>query len=357
MTENVKVAVIGTGGMGRLHSDGFSKNSRCDLLGIAGRNKTMINRMQQGDWQTVDYGDELASFKNPAPIPQAYYSFEELAKDKSIDAVSICLPNKYHAPVAIMMLESGKHVLVEKPMAGTVQECNQMIETAKKNNLVLQIGHMWRFHSDMEMIRQVIASGMIGEIVKIKGYGIHVNWGPDGWFVDKDLAMGGALIDMGVHAIDTISYCLGDVPPVRVNAVVDSRYGNYEVDDNGIIMVKYANGATGIIESGWKNPFADGGEASTQFFGTKGYARINPTQVHYELAGKWGIFEPERKPGETTFDEEALQTYYRQIDAFIDAIHGDSPCSVPGEVGKQVIQVVEAAYRSAKEGVEVAVNA
>lgn len=353
MTPKTRIGVIGAGGMGRVHANAYANHPDCELVAICDTNKNIVERMMKGDWPRVDYGDELVSFTNPICIPNSFETLELMAKADNIDAVSVCLPNKFHAPAAIELLKNGKHVLVEKPMAGSVAECNEMIAIAKEKNLILQVGHMWRFHSDINMIRNVIQSGLIGDIVKIKGYGIHTNWGPDGWFVDPDLAIGGALIDMGVHAIDTINYCINDSPPKRVYAKVETRYGDYKVDDSGIVMVTYENGAHGIIESGWSNPYADGGEAACQFFGTKGYARLFPTEVHYDLGGKWGRFLPDRKPGDLTLDEEYVELYTRQIRSFVSAIRGEKPCEIPGEVGKKVMQVIEAAYRSTRENTTV----
>ena len=152
--------------------------------------------------------------------------WEALARDPDIDAAVVATPNALHAPQAIALLEAGRHVLVEKPMATTVAECNAMIEAAQRGGASLMVAHCWRFHPDVQAMRERIASGELGEIVKTRGYGVHAGWGPSGWFADKALAGGGALPDMGVHAIDTVRYLLGDPDPGRVCAVIGTRYGS-----------------------------------------------------------------------------------------------------------------------------------
>ena len=84
--------------------------------------------------------------------------------------------------------------------------------------LLSELGHMWRFDTEVNYLKKAVESGRLGRIIKTKGYGIHENWGPSGWFTQKDLAGGGALADMGVHAIDTVRYILGDPKPQTVYA-------------------------------------------------------------------------------------------------------------------------------------------
>ena len=349
--KKVRIGVIGAGGMGRTHALGYRKDERSELTALCDVDRALTDRLcAGGDWPSVDYGDALVSLAAQPPVEKAYYETSDLAADPDIDAVSICLPNKLHAPVALEMIEAGKSVLLEKPMALNARECRALMGAAKERGVVLQVGHMWRFHRDVDMIRSIVQAGHIGTVVKVKGYGIHDNWGPDGWFVDKDLAGGGALIDMGVHAIDTIAYVLGDPKPVDVYARVETRFADYEVDDSAVVIIRYESDVTAVVESGWRNPYKDGDEASCQFFGTRGYARIFPTEVRFNLERRWGRFEPLRQPGEISDADEIVETYFRQTSAFVDAITGKAPNLVPGEVGLSVMEIVDAAYESTKRG-------
>src|SRR5439155_3472803 len=126
-------------------------------------------------------------------------------------------------------LRAGKHVLVEKPMARTVLEADAMIEAARVGHVALMVAHCWRFREEVRALRRRVADGEFGEVVKTRAYGAHEGWGPSGWFTDPQLAGGGALLDMGVHAIDTTRFLLGDPVPTGVQAVVGTRYGDYAV--------------------------------------------------------------------------------------------------------------------------------
>src|SRR4051812_27008510 len=141
-----------------------------------------------------------------------------VATDPSIDAGVIGTQKALHAPQAIAALEAGTHVLVEKPMAVSVAECDAMIAAAGGSGASLMVAHCWRFHSDVLAMRERIVRGELGEIVKTRGYGVHAGDGPSGWFVDRALAGGGALPHIGVHAIDTPRLPLGDPPPPRGGA-------------------------------------------------------------------------------------------------------------------------------------------
>ena len=182
---------------------------------------------------------------------------------------------------------------------------------------------------------------------KTKGYGIHENWGPDGWFTQKEKAGGGALIDMGVHAIDTARYLLGDPKPLEVFAKIDTLFGDYDVDDSGIIIISWDNGTTSIIESGWHHPHMDGPEAATQLFGTSGYAGLFPTTVKLNDEDKPVIKLPDFKPKQEHCDQSI---YDKQMVHFIECVKNRKDPSPGIKEGMEVLNIVDAAYKSASTG-------
>jgi predicted dehydrogenase len=264
-------------------------------------------------------------------IPRVTTDWEEIVTSPDVDAAVVATPNALHAPQAIALLRNGKHVMVEKPMALNVAECDQMIEASRDSGAFLMVAHCWRFREEVRAMRNRIAARELGEVVKTRGYGVHANWGPAGWFVDPALAGGGALVDMGVHAIDTARFLLGDPLPTRVCATVGTRYGDYAVDDDGILLISWSSGVHSIVESGWWQPRAGGLEADTEVFGTKGYARI---------------WDPE--PPSEDYEHGSQAMYTAQMAEFLDAIVEGRQPRPSGEDGRVVMQVVEEAYRSAR---------
>jgi predicted dehydrogenase len=291
------------------------------------------------------HGDELVAVANHREesakafaerhgISVVTTDWEALAADPTVDAAIVSTPNALHAPQSVALLRNGKHVLVEKPMATTVAECDAMIAAAREGKASLMVAHCWRFRDEVIALRDRIAAGGLGDVVKTRGYGVHAGWGPNGWFTDGDLSGGGALLDMGVHAIDTARFLLGDPQPGRVCAAVGTRYANgrYTVDDDGILLIGWSNGTNSLVESGWWQPHLGGLEADTEIYATKGYARIWP---------------PEEPPGD--FEHCTQPMYSAQVAEFLDAIRAERQPRPSGEDGRVVMQVVEAAYASARE--------
>ena len=276
--------------------------------------------------------ESATAFAERHGIPRVTTDWEALARDPDIDAAVVATPNALHTPQSVALLESGTHVLVEKPMATSVAECDAMIEASAAGAASLMVAHCWRFHPDVQAMRARIQTGELGEIVKTRGYGVHAGWGPAGWFTQRALAGGGALPDMGVHAIDTVRYLLGDPDAGRVCAVIGTRYGTYDVDDDGILLISWSQGTNSIVESGWWQPHKEGLEAETEVYGTKGYGRIFPRE----------------EPSED-YEHCTQPMYTAQMRAFFEAIDAGRQPEPSGIHGRAVLDIVERAYASSAE--------
>jgi predicted dehydrogenase len=311
--ERLRVALLGAGWIMDFHAGAVRAHPGAELVAAA-------------NWREPS----LEAFARRHGIARTTTDWRELATDPEVDAVVIGTPNALHAEQAVACLEAGKHVLVEKPMARTLAEADAMLAAAASSGSRLMVAHCWRFHDDVIGLRDRVAAGELGEVVKTRGYGLHASWGPAGWFTDPELAGGGALLDMGVHAIDTTRFVLGDPLPERVSATVGTRYGDYAVDDDAILLVSWSNGANSIIESGWWQPHVAGLEAETEVYGTGGYARI------------WD--RAELPDGE----EHCTQAMYSaQMAEFVEALAAGRQPRPDGEDGRVVMRVVELAYAAA----------
>ncbi len=282
-------------------------------------------------------------------IPRAYTDLQAMADDPEIDAVVIGLPNYLHAPVTIQMLEAGKHVLCEKPMALSVTEGQEMVAASRRAGRKLMIAHMWRFDQETLWLRELVSSGTLGRVFKVKSHAIWLYEGPPPktWFVTPSLAGGGALADMGIHSIDTLRYVLGGARPIKVFANVGTHFRDIDVDDTATVMIEFEGGIIGLIEAGWYHLYADGLEGYTQVYGTKGYARALPSELHSHVAGVWSVTKPQMPPRKQQCD---LPMYEAQLDHFLTCILEDKEPSPEGEEGLWALRVLEAAYRSAKVG-------
>jgi len=312
-----RVALLGSGWIQDFHARGVLAHPNGELVAVA-------------NWRE----ESAAALAGRYGIPRVTTDWQSLVGDPDVDAAVLGTPNALHARQAVAFLRAGKHVIVEKPMSTSVAEADEMIEASEGSGAFLMVAHCWRFRDEVRSMRERIAAGDFGQVVKTRGYGMHAGWGPTGWFADAGLAGGGALVDMGVHAIDTARFLLGDPLPERVCAVVGTRYaaGRYDVDDDAILLITWSDGTNSIVESGWWQPHLEGLEADTEVFGTGGYDRI------------W----PPEEPSED-YEHCTQPMYTTQMREFLDAIEEGRQPRPSGTDGRVVMQIVEHAYRSGAE--------
>ncbi len=324
---SLRFAISGAGSISSVHARAVRTQPGADLVALQHYNP-----------------DKAQFFADQYGIPKVYAAVEELLAAGGIDALIIGTPNALHAPQAVAALEAGVHVLVEKPMAMNAAEAERMLVAAQSGGALLMVAHCWRFDPEVSWLQQQVAAGRIGRIVRTKGYGVHVNWGPSGWFTQKQVAGGGALIDMGVHAIDTARFLTGSPLPVNVYARIGTYYGDYDVDDTALVMIEWDNGATSYIESGWWQPYADGPEASTQLYGSLGLGQLFPTHLLVDGVKHDHGFAPVRG------DHCPQSMYDDQMAYFIHCIQtGETP--IPGGLeGLVNMRILDAAYESARTG-------
>jgi predicted dehydrogenase len=292
------------------------------------------------------FPDRATALAEKFHIKNQYETIDQLLKAGNVDALVIGTPNFLHAPQAIAALNADVHVLVEKPMAMNAREAEKMIEASDKSGAILMVAHCWRFDEEVLWLKK--QTKKLGKIVRTKGYGIHANWGPAGWFTQKQLAGGGALADMGIHALDTARFLLGDPKPVSVYAKLGTHYKPFDVDDTGMIIVEWENGATSYVESGWWQPHMDGPEAATQLYGTRGFGQLFPTQLELPdlKAQRVNLIQ-------SGFDFPRLEhcpqsMYDAQMAYFIQCIRKKKAPAPGAAEGLTNMKVVDAAYKSSR---------
>ena len=291
--------------------------------------------------------DSMAEFGREFGITRQYDSIEAMLKDRSLDALVVSTPNYLHAPQTIAALNAGVHVMVEKPMAMDANEAREMCEAAEKSGALLMVAHCWRFHPEVQWLRA--QSNRLGKIIRTKAYGVHVHWGPSGWFAQKQFAGGGAMTDIGVHALDTTRFLLGDPRPVSVYAKIGTHYGYYDVDDTGVINVEWDNGTTSNIETGWWQPHSDSPEAGTQLYGLKGFGQVFPTRLELPNEEEQKIDVIEAGFG-TQESHQPQSLYDNQLKYFVQCVEKNQTPIPGGMEGWTNMKVVDAAYESSRTG-------
>jgi len=201
-----------------------------------------------------DY-EKAKAFAERHRIPKVYTSLDDLLADREIDAVYISTPIFLHAPQAIQALRAGKHVLVEKPMAMTVEEGREMIEMARKEGRTLGVAYFRRFYPKVERVRELLEDGTLGDVVMVVS--MYHTWydpspdDPKAWRVHKGRAGGGVLWDMGSHRFDLLIGLFG--MPTHLFAITDTLTHSYEVEDTASIFMRFRNGSHCVSTWNWNS--------------------------------------------------------------------------------------------------------
>jgi predicted dehydrogenase len=329
----LRIALTGTGFIARTHAQAIQNTPGVELVAV-------VNHRPES----------MVTFAAEFGIPREYADVYALLQDGDVDALIVGTPNYLHAPQTVAALEAGVHVLVEKPMAVTTAEAEDMVSASEKTGALLMVGHCWRFDPEIRWLREQVEAGRLGTVIRTKGYGVHVHWGPGGWFTQARHAGGGALADMGIHALDTARFLLGDPQPISVYARIGRYYGDYDVDDTGIVVVNWDDGATSYVESGWWQPHTDGPEASTQIYGTDGFGQVFPTYL--ELPNNRSSSVERVDPGfPAVRDPHCPQVMYDdQMAYFVYCLRNARTPKPGGMEGLINVRIVDAAYQSARTG-------
>ena len=264
--------------------------------------------------------------------------WEDAVTRDDVDAVVIATPNAQHHTVAIAAASSGKHVLVDKPMARTTAEADEMITAADKYGVVLVPFQNTRFMGPFVAAHDAVAAGQVGDVTGIRaafGHSGPQAWAPNAtWFFDKELAGGGCLIDLGVHVIDLVRYVTAD-DIVEVSAFVNGDAGGVEMDAQ--LAVRFGRGAIGTVHASWMA--RPGPDHQLTIFGTEGTLHLDgrTALTRQPIAGereRVGLPEATSSP----------------LDELLAAVRGERPPSVTAHDGRAALAVVEAAYQSAADG-------
>ncbi len=281
---------------------------------------------------------------------KAYVDYTELLENKEIDAVSVCTPNVFHAPISIAALKAGKHVLCEKPMATSNEEAEAMISAANESGKKLMIGHNQRFVASHQKARKIIESGELGKIYSFRtafGHGGPEQWSADGehsWFFDKERAFIGAMGDLGVHKTDLLRFLIGEEFVEAAAFVETSAKPNATVDDNAVCILKTESGMIGTLAASWS--YNGGEDNSTVFYAEKGTMRLED-DPEYSLIIDYKNGNSERHSlGAIQSNEEGKQTNTHVVEFFVNSILEDTTPPVCGNEGKKSLAVILAALES-----------
>jgi len=346
LSEGVRVGVIGLG-IGRWHVENYLAIPEAKVAALCDVDEEKLRTA------ATRYG-----------IAKIHTDYEELCQSRNVDAVSICVPNYMHAPVAVCALEHGKHILCEKPLSVSPDEGSKILEAAERSpDLKAMVAMKFRFNKDSVYIKNMVENGELGEVYY--GFTTYLRQlggipGMGDWFTRKKLSGGGPLIDNGVHFLDLIWWLMGCPTPVSAFGTTYAKFGPYgkgakgwtgnpssdvfDVEDLALGTIRFADGSTVMLDNAWA-AFVDKEVIGMRLCGTEGGATLWPFRICYEEDGQ--IIS--KTPSLTKVESE------NQFKHFIDCILNDKQPMSTLEQGVTVLKMLDAIYRSAETGKSVVV--
>lgn len=268
--------------------------------------------------------------------------------DQDLDGVIICSENARHRPMVEMAAGQVPHILCEKPIATTVADGQAMIERCAATNTKLQIAFPVRFSPTIQWLKEKLESQELGEIYAVQ----TTNHGsmPGGWFIDKALSGGGAVIDHTVHVIDLLRWFWGtDVSEVYAEIGHDLLHPGLGIDDMGMLSFTLANGIYGTLDTSWSRPpsYTTWGDVKIEVTAEKGVVYVDAFRQHISVSSK--------KTGQTRWQGWGSNMDAGLIRDFVAMIRNGTEPSITGLDGLRASEVALAAYQSAAQGEPVAV--
>lgn len=357
MSKRLKIGIIGSGGIARMHVAAYRKLPFVEIVAVAdivpGKAAQFIET--QGLTEAVAYDSHLELLKQP------------------LDGVSICTPNASHCRTTVDALRAGKHVLLEKPMSVTFDEALEMTRVARETGYMLTIGFQPRYDPNMKRLQEIVQSGRLGNIYYVETGGGRRRGMPGGTFIRKDLAGAGAMADIGCYSLDLVLHALGHPRPVTVSAFTSNVFGRnplyhpeadrFEVEDFGVALVRFENGMVLNFKIAWAMHMDTLG--ATMFLGTDAGLKVLPygsgpwSGVWDGKIGSMTLFHDEfGQPTETPIPliEHSLNLFDEKVRDFAEAVRDGRPAPIPAEQILIQQAIIDGVLRSAEARREVEIR-
>lgn len=329
--DKLGVALVGLGGYstGQL-APALQMTSNCYLAGIVTGTPSKASTWQE-------------KYNIPDKNIYNYENFDSIADNPDIDVIYVVLPNSMHTEFAIKAANAGKHVWCEKPLAKTVKECEQIIDACKKNKVKLSVGYRMQHEPNTQKLREYVNKQTFGQLLMLEAVaGFRMN-STGIWRLDKEMG-GGAMYDMGVYPLNAVRYLTG-MEPLSVMAYESgTRPDKFnEVDETMNFILEFPEGLMANCATSF-------GMNMGRLTATcaNGNFRLEPFQSYTGIKGS--------ASDGTIFTNQVKSQQAVQMDDDALAIMNDTPVMVPGEEGLKDIKVVEAVFKSAKEGQRVPIS-
>ena len=360
VSKRVRVGIIGTGWIAHSHMESYLKMPDVDI--VAGAD--------------LIPGKAEAFFKEFGVSARCYTTTEELLEKEELDAVSVCVYNTAHAKCAVLALNAGVNVLLEKPMCVTIEEAAEIVRAEKQSGKVLSIGFQPRFDPNMQMIKKIVQSGELGEIYYIqtgggRRRGIPTPFGTT--FIQKDTGGLGALADIGCYSLDVVLNAIGYPKPLTVSGYKSDFFGKsrdyfrtegkpgsyadlFGVDDFAAGFIRLEGGIILDFRIAWAMHLDTPGD--TIIMGRKGSLRIPSTDCwNGSVGGEMTVYHDLEGLGTETkvpiIEDTSQGLFYQKIRSFLDACKYNGKAPIPSSEIIYNQAILDGIAKSAAAGREI----
>ncbi|MCX6173264.1 MAG: Gfo/Idh/MocA family oxidoreductase [Ignavibacteriales bacterium] len=325
--EKTKVAVIGLGGIAQLvHLPILSKLMNVQISAVADRNKNQLNSV----------GD---IFK----IEKRYTDHKEMLDKEEIEAVIIATPTNTHLEIALDCLKANKHILIEKPIARSVEEAKQINAASKKYKKQVMVGMNLRYRPDAMLMKSLVNSGELGDICYIRCGWLRKQSNEQKWFINKSQSGGGVIIDLGILILDLALWILNDKKMKSVS-VQKFNHNTKDVEDSAIGLIRFDDDRVISFEVSW-GLHSEWDKFHLAAFGTEGTAHLNPLRAYKRMESSHIDYTVSNQSNQTNLFKKS---YENELKHFIGVVRENTPVISTGDDAVSLMILLEALYKSAK---------
>jgi predicted dehydrogenase len=337
--EQVRVGIIGSAFSSNLHAEALAEVPEAVVVAACSPNRAHVEE-----------------FARQWGIPNTATDYRKLLDRKDVDAVVVGIPNDLHREVVVAAAKAGKHVILEKPIAHTLDDADAMIKECRKRRVKLMYAETICFSPKYVRAKRLVDEGAVGKLYMVKQGEKHSGPHSD-WFYDVRRSGGGALMDMGCHGIEWARWMYGKPKPKSVSAHCQRvrHTGRTQGDDNSVVVLEFEGGGIAVIEDSWAKP--GGMDDSIELYGTEGVIYCDLLRgSSMETYSTQGYGYAVEKAGETkgwtfsVFEEGHIYGFPHEMRHFVRSILRDETPMETGDDGRATLEIIYAAYESAGTG-------
>lgn len=332
MIDKCRVGIIGLGGVAQLiHLPILKKMNDVEVKAVCELNKT-----------------KLTTVAEKFNIPYAFTDYHEMLEKVELDAIIIATPTHLHKEIALDCISHSIPLLIEKPVAPTLLDAEAIAQAATKNNVLAMVGMNMRFRPDAMLLKSIVGSGEIGDILYVKSSWLRTQSSEGKWFTKKHESGGGVIFDLGIVMLDLALWIL-DFPDVHSVSTKNFETLNVGVEDSSLSFIRCDRNYIIALETSWLLASAKD-SFSLEILGTKGNASLTPLKIFKKIESSVIDMSPSKSDNAASLFK---RSYENELKSFIGAVRGLNPLLSPATEALPRMKVIEAMYSSADSSSEI----